>query len=293
MNLTAKILVVLILVMTLAFMFVQMSVFAYRENWKRRWDEDTRNLQNIQKVLEQRVATESFQRAAAEADKSVYAAQLQQTQADLDKARSDIQARNDTINGLEDKVRAAEVTIKAKDEQIQALAASLEAVRKRNAELNHIAQVSRGVAFQLNVKLAEIEDDLNAAVSANTEANEQLAKLNAEKSKHEGILGRLRDIAPETYRRVVDEKGGPLLEAVVAAVNKNPQGQQDLVMLTIGSVDGVEPGIEFTIYRGGEYICRVRAERVLNGMLGARVIPESWNTKSLEIRQGDLAANHL
>ncbi len=293
MNLTAKILVVLILVMTLAFMFVQMSVFAYRENWKRRWNEDTTELRKSLTVVEQRAASESYQRAAAEADKSVIAAQLQSTQADLDKARSEIQARNDTINGLEDKNRQAEVTIKAQDERIQAQLASLEAVRKRNTELNHIAQVSRGVAFQLNVKLAEIEDDLNAAVSANTEANEQLTALRGEKSRYEGILGRLRDMNPETYRRVVDEKGGPLLEGVVAAVNKNPQGQQDLVMLTVGTADGVEPGVEFTVYRGGEYICRVRAERMFNGMVGARVIPESWNAKNLEIRQGDLAANHL
>ena len=83
------------------------------------------------------------------------------------------------------------------------------------------------------------------------------------------------------------------LQAVVAAVRLNPQGKQDLVMLTIGKDAKIEEGVEFIIFRGNAYICRVRAEKVLNDMVACRVVGDSWNTNNLQIQQGDLAQNRL
>jgi len=64
-------------------------------------------------------------------------------------------------------------------------------------------------------------------------------------------------------------------------------------MLTIGKEEGIEEGMEFIVFRGNQYVAKVRAERVINDMVACRVIPTSWNTNGVKIQQGDLAQNRL
>jgi hypothetical protein len=64
-------------------------------------------------------------------------------------------------------------------------------------------------------------------------------------------------------------------------------------MLTIGKEEAVEEGVEFIIFRGNQYVVKVRAEKVLNDMVACRVIPESWNAKGVKVQINDLAQNRL
>ena len=64
-------------------------------------------------------------------------------------------------------------------------------------------------------------------------------------------------------------------------------------MLSVGGDDGVVVGTEFVVYRGNQYIVKVRVERVLPDMAACRVIQETWNARGEEIQQGDSATNKL
>ena len=83
--------------------------------------------------------------------------------------------------------------------------------------------------------------------------------------------------------------GSPLQHDGLKA--KDPARRELLVRE--GKGDKVEEGVEFIIYRGGDYIVKVRADRVMNDMVSCRVIQDSWNTKGLKIQQNDLASNRL
>ena len=83
------------------------------------------------------------------------------------------------------------------------------------------------------------------------------------------------------------------IQAKVAAVNINPKGQQDLVMLTMGKEAGIEEGMEFIVFRGSQYIVKMRAEKVLNDAAACRVIPDSWNAAGAPIQVSDDAQNLL
>ena len=85
----------------------------------------------------------------------------------------------------------------------------------------------------------------------------------------------------------------PDVSAVVGATRNNAQGQQDLVLLTTGRDSKAQAGMEFIVYRGNQYIVKVRAENVMPGMIPCRVMPGSWNTSGLSISAGDLAVNRL
>jgi len=294
MSTTVKVFIVLNLLLALAFMFVQMTLYATRENWKRRWNDDTKFFAEEVKVAAQKIADESYAKIQAQALVSSQGSQISDLQAAIKKQENNLSEKDKAIQSLNLTLSKNDEEIKALREQNQTLSNTLELTRQSNNEKTHIAQVARAVAFQLNVKLAEVEDDYNNATTALTQREEELTKSKKVNNQQNAQLAILKDRYPKIAAEIADEKqSASFLSAVVAAVRNNPQGQQDLVMLTLGKGDKVEEGVEFIIFRGNSYIVRVRAEKVLGDMVACRVIPDSWNSAQLQIQQGDLAQNRL
>jgi uncharacterized membrane protein len=294
MSTTVKVFIVLNLLLALAFMFVEMTLYATRENWKRRWNEDTTELASQLKLAAQKIADESNAHVRAEVQIVTLQAQVSDLQVKNHTLDNDKLEKDKEIQSLKLTISKNDEEIKALREQNQTLSNTLELTRQSNNEKTHIAQVARAVAFQLNVKLAEVEDDYNNATTALSQREEDLAKLIKENNQHKAQLSILKERYAKVYNEIADEHQSPsFLSAVVAAVRLNPQGQQDLVMLTIGKSDKIEEGVEFIIFRGNQYVVKVRAEKVMNDMVACRVIPESWNSNHLQIQQGDLAQNRL
>jgi septal ring factor EnvC (AmiA/AmiB activator) len=294
MSTTVKVFIVLNLLLALAFMFVQMTLYATRENWKRRWNDDTKFFAEEVKVAAQKIADESYAKVQAQALVSSQGSQITDLQANAKKQENALSEKDKQIQSLNLTISKNDEEIKALREQNQTLSNTLELTRQSNNEKTHIAQVARAVAFQLNVKLAEVEDDYNNATTALAQREDELTKAKKVNSQQNAQLAILKDRYPKIYNELGDQTASAaFLQAVVAAVRNNPQGQQDLVMLTLGKGDKVEEGVEFIIFRGNSYIVRVRAEKVLGDMVACRVIPDSWNSNQLQIQQGDLAQNRL
>jgi septal ring factor EnvC (AmiA/AmiB activator) len=294
MSLALRIFIVLTLVMTLAFMFVQMTLFATRENWKRRWDTETKALSVELKQATQMVASESTGRVRAEVQVASLQNERLSDQAKVKELEGQITERAAKIQNLERDLQLARTDFNAMKEDYETQSKSLNMVRQRNGELTNIASVARAVAFNLNVKLAEIEDDLNNLQTEHTRSLENFEKVSTELKQANAFVAQTREKFPKVYDALKDEKGSvAVMHGVVAAVRNNPQGQQEFVMLSIGKEEGIQEGQEFIIYRDSKYICKVRIEKVMNDMAPARVIPSSWNTNSLTIQQGDQAANRL
>jgi chromosome segregation ATPase len=294
MSTTVKVFIVLILIMCLGFMFTTMTQYANRENWKRRWDLDTKELKGELDSSNAALANYSKDKAKAENQVVNLNTQVTELQAKVKEQENHITDLNQTIQNKDLQLKKDEADYNALKENFMAQSKSLEMVRQRNAELTHIAQVARAVAFNLNVKLAEVEDDLNNAQTELNQRNQDIDQLSKELKKNQAMMGLVRERYPKIWNEVNDQTASDrYLAAVVAAVRANPQGQQDLVMLTIGKEEKVDEGIEFIVYRNNQYIVKVRVERVMNDMVACRVIPESWNTNNLQIQQGDLATNRL
>jgi chromosome segregation ATPase len=294
MSTTVKVFIVLNLLLALAFMFVQMTLYATRENWKRRWNDDTKFFAEEVKVAAQKIADESYAKVQAQALVSSQGSQISDLQAAAKKQENSLSEKDKQLQALNLTISKNDEEIKALREQNQTLSNTLELTRQSNNEKTHIAQVARAVAFQLNVKLAEVEDDYNNATTGLAQREEELSKAKKVNNQQNAQLAILKDRYPKIAAEIADEKqSASFLQAVVAAVRNNPQGQQDLVMLTLGKGDKVEEGVEFIIFRGNSYVVRVRAEKVLGDMVACRVIPDSWNSNQLQIQQGDLAQNRL
>lgn len=294
MSLALRIFIVLTLGMTLAFMFIQMTLFSTRENWKRRWDTETKAMSTELKACSQALTSESAGRVRAENQVAALQSGRVVDQGKIKELEVQITERAAKIILLDGELAKAQTNFNSLKEDYQTQSKSLDMVRQRNGELSSIASVARAVAFNLNVKLAEVEDDLNNLQTEHTRSLENLEKTVSERKQADAFVSQVREKFPKVYEALADEKGTTaVLKAVVAAVRPNQQGQQEFVMLSIGKEEGVQEGQEFTIYRDSKYICKVRVEKIMNDMAPARVIPSSWNTNNLTIQQGDQAANRL
>lgn len=294
MSLALRIFIVLTLVMTLAFMFIQMTLFATRENWKRRWDSETKALATELKSSTQALTSESAGRVRAENQVAALQNDRVADQAKLKELEGQITERAAKIQNLDRDLAKAQTDFNALKEDYQTQSKSLDMVRQRNGELTNIASVARAVAFNLNVKLAEVEDDLNNLQTEHTRSLENLEKTIAERKQADAFVSQVREKFPKVYEALAEGQGTTaVLRATVAAVRPNNLGQQEFVMLSIGKEESVQEGQEFIIFRENKYICKVRVEKIMNDMAPARVIPSSWNTNGLTIQQGDQAANRL
>lgn len=295
MNTTTKVFIILNLLLALGFAYMQMLTYATRENWKRRWNLDTKNLAAELQVANKATAIASQDRAIAEAATERANALIQSQEKDIRDKQSTIESKDATILSNEVQLKRKEEQIQAQIKQIESLNKTLAITEKRNSELNNIAAVARAVAFQLNVKLAELEDDFNNSQVELQRREESIARLQTDAKRKDARLALVRERYPKVWEEVNSDTPirPDVIEGMVAAVHVNPQGQQDLIMITIGKNMDLEQNMEFIIYRGNKYVVKARVEKVLDDMAACRVIPESWNTRGFEAKQGDLAQNRL
>jgi uncharacterized protein (DUF3084 family) len=269
--------------------------YALQENWKRRWAQDTKILSIAVEQQEAELVEQSSQRAQAEVTLRTKSNELDKSRAETEILQSKIQQQAQTITNLETRVNQQADQIVAQTEEIAAKENSLKLARERINELNTITQVSRAVAFQLNVKLSELEDDNNNLQVDLTKREEELAEMREDLSQKTASLQLVSERYPDIYRDVTSEAVGTdqVLRGLVAAVRLNAQGKQDLAMLTIGSDDGVKEGTEFIIYRGNKYIVKGRVEKVFPDMAALSILQDTWNVDGALIQQGDAAQNRL
>jgi septal ring factor EnvC (AmiA/AmiB activator) len=294
MSLALRIFIVLVFVLTLAFMFVQMTLFATRENWKRRWDVDTKALAGELKQATQMITTKSADAVRSETQVAMLQKEVLDAQAVNKLKENEITEKSTTIGNLQRDIAKAQTDYNALKEDFGAQQNSLNLARTRNSELTSIAAVARGVAFNLNVKLAEVEDDLNQKQTDYTRLAEDLSQKEDALKQGTAFIAQVREKFPKVYDALKDEKGSlASLRGVVAEVRHGTDGKPDFVLLSIGKEEGVEEGQEFIVYRGKDYLCRVRVEKVMNDAAPARVIPNTINTNGLQVQKGDLATNRL
>lgn len=294
MNTTAKIFIIINLLAALGVAYVSLVSYATSENWKRRWDYDTRTAKDEKEPLIQKVVEESIEKNRAQQMQKVTLVTLQKLQTDYASKTSELILLNSKlIEETKEKENARNETLSLQ-KYVSSLNNTLAVERTRVQQLNTIASVAQAVAYELGTKQGELEDDNNHLTLENTRLRETLARLENEMVRDRAILALVRDQHPDVWRQVSTSNPQPsAAPGMIATIKVGENGKQELVTVTIGSKDGVKRGMEFTVYRKGSYICKVRAMKVLETMTACEVVLESWNTQNLTIEQGDIVTNRI
>ena len=188
---------------------------------------------------------------------------------------------------------------KLRDEKLELQGKLGEAESRANMQQAHNEELMRENSRRAD-ELVKIKGVLIKQQQAVTVARENEVKARNEKAELENDVNSLRqqaatlqrdkraveeDLALQTRRiEALQARGVPIAELI----GEDPETVQpfipdaqvlavkpdlDLVMISIGSNQGVKPGFRFTVSRGDQYIAKVQVEKVYPDMCSARLVP--------------------
>ena len=266
MTLVGKIFIVLILFMSVMFMAFAVSVYSTHINWK------------------ERVATVQQQVNTTRQDKDRLAAEVESQKTSLSFERA---ARREALVNLEQRAQEKTQLLEAKERQYQDLLAqqrnaiqSVENAQRQSDQLQ--AQVT-----DLRQQILDAQQDRDAQFATVRKLTDQLHEAESIRANLERRRQKLEeDLAMSTN---VLKVNGLSKDSDVTGIPPKLYGQvrsvgNDLIEITIGKDDGLQPGHTVEVSRQDRYLGRGVVTRVSYDSAVARLLTEY---KKAPIREGD------
>ena len=273
MTLVGKILTVLILIMSIAFMMIAVIVFATHRSWR------DRAIAHKTTIEELRVTNDRLRAEASRAD---------------DRLAIEQAARRFALAALQSRREALAQQLAAQSEQLTAKQAENDIITEtlsQNTMIldnlgkevgglrdeNRLAQQDRDENFMNVVALTDIVSGLQGSLAT---FKEQGVQLRDQLSRRKLVM----DAHELTeYTPVIDIP--PRVDGIVTKV-----GEQALVEISIGSDDGLRTGHTLEVFRNNAYLGRVKVMRLEPDRAVCEIIPEF--RKGI-IKRGDRVATKL
>lgn len=272
MSLVAKVFVVLNLIISVAFLVFAMNVWTQGTKWQKMYEKE--KVQNVDWLAKTQKVQLDLSRQVVYEQQNVAMAKQENVTLRLDRNR----IRDEQLS-LQTKIAQIENEKSIKEAENQELS------REKQRYFDEIIKLKSVVTKQQQAVIVEREN----AVKARNEKSEIENELNVTKQTLAALQRDKRtieeDLALQTRRieglldkgvpiyRILGEDPqatqGPVPDAQVLAV----RGDVGLVMISVGSQQGVKPGYQLTVSRGSEYIGKVQVEKVYPDMCSARLVP--------------------
>jgi len=285
----SKVFIVILAIMSIVFSILVIQHAAYTKNYQQlaeqyqNWLREEQSLReagdNQHKVLVlnyNQMLTEQQQqldRQASEQDK---------ISNDLSRMNNQLLAEQQKNNSLAGQVAQLNALVNTLTQERQALRDQLIGRQKEGSELE-----------SLNFKLTQDNEQLRLQKDLSDRQIEQLKEQNfALAERLDQLREKLRGYDPSTADLAagrVDEKALPIEPVIKAAIYGKVKDVRDgYVAISVGSADGVREGMEFTIYRGGQYLGKLGIAKV-RANESAGMVSQVQGT----IQAGDDAANRF
>lgn len=250
----AKILVVVNLVLAVVFLGSASSYLGVKQSWKVKHD-------NVKKDLEEQVATLTDQLNQSRQNYNNQKSETQGLIAQNQSLNSQLKALQDQMSDL----KGAHNELKGSYDRLAQTANDLkETINTLTSDKDRLTQEKEGA-------LAEKRQAVEAMNNAVTEQrrlesvvqdqNDQLAEA-AKRAKMVDDTLNDTELVVAQYEKLY----GPLPEAVnvklITAKVSAVSSKHNIVLLSVGSDDGVKVGTKFTVYRGNDYIGTVFVDNV-------------------------------
>ena len=284
MGTTAKVFIVLNLVISLVFAISAFCLFAKQVNWVEQTRLAIEESNAYHKQATKDIADLTRERDSLKEKSTNFEKELAVTQETL---KSSQKSCNEAI----DKFNMADASAKRNETRVKDLEAQIEVKDKRNSDLQ-----GRLDGEITKLKAASKEKDWHQARAIETAAelveaeNEmmQLAKNNAE------MVRRITLLSTQLEKYVSRYGADPEISANTSGVSINGKVLQvepklDLVILSVGGKDKVQRGMEFVISRGNNYITKVRVANVYDEMCSAKIL-EGMTSKGESVKISDSAS---
>jgi regulator of replication initiation timing len=273
MNFFGKILTVLILFMSIAFLMIAVMVFQTHRDWR------AIALENKTKITRLTSDNDALQkeiqrgkdRLAQETVARRFAIAALQTKAD--QVESELQKNVQLVGSLQAQAGTMATQIDATSQQVAKVMDDNSKLRQTLRD----AQQNRDASFEQVVVLTDRLNESAGSVQTLKERQEELVASN----------GRMRDVlARNDLTEFTSIEGTPpQVDGVVTAV-----GDKGLIEISIGEDDGLKAGHTLEVYSKNTYLGRVLVRRTYPDRSVVQIIPEY--RKGI-IRKGDRVATKL
>jgi peptidoglycan hydrolase CwlO-like protein len=280
----AKLLIVVVFVLSLIFAAMSAALFGKRENYRGllatksvQYDQEKAEWTRKNQELQDKVAAADKQ--ATEARSNAEATQLRLDTATNEVERINAEMRAKDIDIQKDKNLNLEqaAALGSLGAQVKALLASEDTLKNENNTLTAKLYEEQGRGHKLESENAELDTKLKTATASLSKAEETL-KLN------DDIFAELsrRNVA---WRELITSWATlPDIKAKVLRVDP----QSDFVLLNVGEKQGVKKNYTFSIFRDGVFVAKVMVFDVQEELCAARVV-----VPKLAIQRGDNAWTRL
>lgn len=265
MSTLGKVFTVLVLILSLVYLGITATLFAYRTDYKTalanekkaHQDEVTKQNGVIQEKDNEIKLKETQNGAVMEAMNKAFTAQ-----AEAEKSSKDWQEKYGTLEKELSTLRASlqqiETKITDKDQVIAGLTTQLDEANKVKTEAVTAKDAAETKLLDTQSRLSSAEKNL---VDLEKQYIQKVKEL--EESK-----GKLSMVPPDAIP--AEARGVKAVDGKVLAVSK----VMNLLIVNVGKERGVEVGDQFTVYRGDKFVGKIQVEKADKDWSSARMIED-------------------
>ncbi len=287
MNTLSKVFIVINLVLATFFAAFTLTLYAKRVDFKDKWEREKETHRNEVR------------------DRDANIEKLEGEKTDLTGKLRDEKTNNLNLieqhDGLQDehkntKVELFEVTeerralterARAKDEELKRRHGQIDTMHNIILKQQQALEVAKANLRNAQNQRVEMENEYNNARATAVAAQKEKARLERDLHHNSWIIQKLMEagIPVNDIVRTETQPATPI-EGKVLAV----RDEVNLVMISVGSQDGVKKGHRFTVFRGEEYIGKIEVEKVFDDMASARILVD-WTKEP--IKENDNASTRV
>jgi hypothetical protein len=247
--------------------------------------------------------------------KDRYGTAVSRAQKEIKALQSYVHAKDSLIQSKEREVRSLKAQL---DQSLSAAQQNSRLFEQKRAEFQqqltnneNLSRRNEAVHTrneQLSRENDRLQEEYDSATTRREIAENQVARLIVLTQSLETDVGELRRDFAETRRQLREKEllismaegagvnfellvpGPPVPSIYSRVVAVKNDIDPPLVLLRVGSDEGVERGFHFSIYRGNQFVGKVIVERVLRDSVGCRVL---FTAEGQSINIGDDAATRL
>ncbi len=267
MNSITKVMIVAVLVLSLVYVGVGAVLFATREQWRAKYNEDYAAWQQTQAQLQSTIAANQQEIERLTRELSVKTSDLQQLQdryVRLDAENKSLLGKTQEMTNRYDNLTDEMAKLSEKYESIVKMALSFQSDLAKTEEQLRVMTRQRDM---LDEERQRLEGDLARLTKQFEDTKKLLADANEERE-------RLTDIVTALRQR------GFAIEEVVGAAKVEPvsgnvvsvDAQLGIVLVNVGAENNVKKGYEFTVSRGGDYVAKIVIHEVFEEAAAGRLL---------------------
>lgn len=264
MSTLTKVFVVLVVLVSLVYLGVTATLFAYRIQYKTMWNAEVKAKADLKKEMDTKVAdlNSALDTSRGETDAARQEANLAKN--DADKYKGDVDDWKNKFNSLDASTKALEANFKELSAQYKQVYDQNQEMQKRVDDAQTRASAAEKDRDEAQQKYADASSEL-ADVKKNLA---ELEKQYVDRMKDlQALQEQIKGLPPEVK---LDTIGARPVDGVVQAVS----AKMNLLIISVGKDEGVAVGNEMTVYRGDKFVGKVVVEKVDRDWSSAKSLEE-------------------